>query len=153
MSRSSLSKRAGFSLIDLLVALAVAAVVVGTAVLGWARVDAAMQLDTGLHQVAVDLQAARTVAIASAHRVRVVFTVGSDRYGRDLADDAGQYHRDVDRILPRGIRVLTANAGAMVVFSARGDAQNATITLADPRGTSRALVINQRGRITILAAS
>ncbi len=142
-----------FSLVELIVTIGVAAVLLASAVLALPRVDAAMQLDTGLRQVAADLQMARTTAIASAHRVRIVFTVGSDRYGRELADDGGQYHRDLDRFLPRGIRVLTANAGAMVVFSARGDAQNATITLADTRGTSRAVVVNQRGRVTILAAS
>jgi len=142
-----------FSLVELIVAIGVAAVLLSSAVLALPRVDAAMQLDTGLRQIAADLQAARTTAIASAHRVRIVFTVGTDRYRRDLADDGGQYHRDLDRFLPRGIRILTANAGAVVVFSARGDAQNATITLADVHGTSRAVVINQRGRITILAAS
>jgi prepilin-type N-terminal cleavage/methylation domain-containing protein len=142
-----------FSLVELIVAIGVAAVLLASAVLALARVDAAMQLDTGLRQIASDLQSARTTAIASAHRVRIVFTVGSDRYRRERADDGGQYHRDLDRFLPRGIRILTANAGAIVVFSARGDAQNATITLADAHGTSRAIVINQRGRITILAAS
>jgi len=143
----------GFSLVELVVTIGIAGVLLAGAVLALPRVDAAMQLDSGLCQVAADLQSARTTAIASAHRARVVFTVGSDRYARERADDGGQYHRDLDRFLPRGIRVLTANAGAMVVFSARGDAQNATITLADARGTSRAVVINQRGRITIGAAS
>ena len=133
--------------------MGVLGIVLSSAVLAVPRIDAALQLDTGLHQVATDLESARTAAIASAHRVRLVFTVGTDRYGRELADDAGQYHRDLDRFLPRGIRIQSANNGATVVFSARGDAQNATITLTDGGGTSRALVINQRARITIQAAS
>ena len=141
------------SLLELVIAMGLAVLLSSAAALALPRIDAAMQLDTGLRQIAADLQSARTLAVASARRVRIVFTVGTDRYGRELADDGGQYHRDLDRFLPRGIRVLTANSGAMVAFSARGDAQNATITLADTRGTSRALVVNQRGRITILPAS
>ncbi len=146
----SFTQRAAFSLLELVVTLGVVGIMTGTAALVWPRVDAAMQLDSGLHQVAADLQAARTLAVASARRVRMVFTAGADRYWREQADDRGAYHRDLDRPLPRGIRVVAVNSGGSFVFSPRGQAENGTITLADRRGTARALRLNQRGRITIL---
>ena len=88
-----------------------------------------------------------------AGRVRVVFTSGSNRYWRELADDSGAYHRDLDRALPSGIRVLTVNSGGSFVFSARGQAENGTITLTDTRGSARAVQLNQRGHVTILPAA
>lgn len=149
LSRFS-SCRAAFSLVELAVTLAVASILVAAGVLAWSRVDAALQLDSGLHQVAADLQAARTLAVASARRVRVVFTAGTERYWREQEDDRGVYHRDLDRPLPHGIRVLAVNSGGIFAFSARGQAENGTITLADQRGTARALRLNQRGRVTLL---
>jgi len=130
--------------------MALVILVSGAAALAIPRVDAALQLDAALHQIAADLQSARTLAVASARRVRIVFTAGADRYSRELADDAGQYHPDRSRTLPRGIRVLAVNAGGTLAFSARGQAENATVTLADAHGTARALQLNQRGRVTIL---
>lgn len=152
MLTSSFTHRTAFTLVELVVTLGAASVVLATAALAWPRVDAALRLDAGLHQVAVDLQAARTLAVASACRVRMVFTPGADRYRREQADEHGTYHRDLDRSLPAGIRVVTVNSGGSFVFSARGQAENGTITLADQRGTTRALRLNQRGRVTLLPA-
>ena len=144
-------RRAAYSLLELIVTLGITSVLLGTAVLAWPRLDAAMQLDSGLHQIAADLHAAQTLAIASARRVRLVFAAGSTRYRREHADDRGDYHPDLDRVLPRGIRVVDVNSGGDLVFSARGQAENGTVTLGDRRGTQRGLRINQRGRITLLA--
>jgi prepilin-type N-terminal cleavage/methylation domain-containing protein len=144
--------RAAFSLLELLVALALVSVVLGTAALAWPRFDAAMQLDSGLHQIAADLHAAQTLAIASASRVRLVFVAGSDVYRRERVDDDGTYRQDLTRRLPSGIQVVTVNSGGDLVFSARGQGENGTVTLVDRRGTQRAVRLNQRGRITILAA-
>lgn len=141
---------AGFSVVELLAALGCAAILLGTAALGWTRIEAALQLDAGIQQLAADLHEAQTLAIASASRVRLVFATGSDRYGRDRSDDAGVYHRDVERRLPRGIRVAEVNSGGDLVFTARGQGENGTVTLADRRGTRRGLRLNQRGRITVL---
>jgi type II secretory pathway pseudopilin PulG len=140
-----------YSMIELVVALGLTSILLGTAVLAWPRLDAAMQLDSGLYQIAADLHAAQTLAVASAGRVRVVFTMGSAHYRREHADDQGDYHLDVNRVLPRGIRVVDVNSGGDFIFSARGQAENGTITLGDRRGTHRMLRVNQRGRLTLLA--
>jgi len=142
--------RAAFSLLELLVALGLVSVVLGTAALTWPRVDAAIQLDSGLHQIATDLHAAQTLAIASASRVRLVFTTGTDVYRRERVDDGGTYRQDLTRRLPSGIHVVDVNSGGDLVFTARGQGENGTVTLGDRRGTHRAVRMNQRGRVTIL---
>lgn len=140
----------GFSVVELVIALGLTAVLGGMAALAWPRIDAAMQLDAGVQQLAADLHAAQTLAIASAARVRLVFTLGSSRYRRERADDAGTYRRDLERELPRGIRVGDVNSGGDLVFTARGQGENGTVTLEDRRGVRRGVRLNQRGRVTVL---
>ena len=142
----------GLTLIELLAVLALTAILGGGALLGWRRVEAALALDRGLHQIAADLQTTRVLAIASATRVRLVFAVGTGRYRREHLDDDGHYVLDLAVDLPRGITIGDANSGGDLACSARGDGENGTVTLVDRRGTERLLRLTQRGRITILAA-
>jgi prepilin-type N-terminal cleavage/methylation domain-containing protein len=143
-------RRAAFSLLELLLALALASILLGMTALAWPRVEAAVQLDAGLQQLAADLHAAQTLAIASASQVRLVFTPGTDRYRRERADDRGTYRYDLERRLPRGIRITDVNSGGDLTFTARGQGENGTVTLGDRRGTRRSLRLNQRGRVTLL---
>jgi prepilin-type N-terminal cleavage/methylation domain-containing protein len=142
----------GLTLIELLGVLALGAVLAGGALLGWRRVEAALRLDRALHQLAADLQTSRVLAIASATRVRLVFAIGTARYRRERLDDDGRYAVDLAIDLPPGITIADANSGGDLTFSARGDAENGTVTLVDRRGTERLVRLNQRGRITILAS-
>jgi prepilin-type N-terminal cleavage/methylation domain-containing protein len=141
--------RAGFSLVELLGALAVAAVLAGVAVLSWPRFEAALQLEAALRQLAADLQAARMLAVASASRVRLVLAPGGTTYVRERTDAGGEFRLEAARSLPRGVTVAEVNSGGDLTFSGRGQGENATVVLADRRGVRRALTLNQRGRITI----
>lgn len=145
-------RRTGFSIVELMAALGILGVLVGGAVLGWARVADALRLDAGLRQLAADLQEARTLAVASASGVRVVFQVGSRVYRRERQDDAGVYAFRATRTLPEGVRIAGANSGGDLVFTSRGQAENGTIVLVGRRGVTRSLVLNQRGRVTVLQA-
>src|SRR5437870_538831 len=100
--------RAAFSLLELLVVLGLVSLVLATAALAWPQIDAAIQLDSGLHQIAADLHAAQTLAIASASRVRLVFLVGGGTYRRERIDDFGTYRLDVTRRLLPGVQIVDA---------------------------------------------
>jgi len=121
-------------------------------VLALAQLDAALQLDAAAHEVSAELGAARDLAVASASAVRLVFPVGGDRYRRERAGDDGIYRLDRERALPSGIVIADANSGGVLSFSARGGAENGTIVLGDRRGVRRAVRLNQRGAVTVLAA-
>jgi prepilin-type N-terminal cleavage/methylation domain-containing protein len=142
----------GFTLLELVVVVAIVLVVAAGAMLAWPRVEAAFALETGLHQLASELQVARALAVASAGRVRVVLRVGERRYRRERALEGGY---EVDRVgaLPSGIAVAAVGSGGDLAFSGRGDGENATVVLADRRGVRRSLVLNQRGRMTIGGAA
>jgi prepilin-type N-terminal cleavage/methylation domain-containing protein len=139
----------GFTLIELVVTMSVLGVVVAGAVLGWPRIEAALRLEAAIHQLAADLHDARALAIASAARTRVVLAAGATAYDVEHADDDGALQPRARRDLPRGIRVADVNSGGDLVFTARGNAENGTVTLADPRGARKSLRLNQRGRVTV----
>jgi len=139
-----------FTLLELLATLAILSVLAAGTLLAWPKIEAALSLETGLHQLAADLHAARTLAIASASRVRLVFVPATSTYRRERKDDTGIYRLDVTHELPRGIKVIETNSAGNLTYSARGQAENGTVVLGDRRGVRRALRLNQRGRITIL---
>ena len=144
--------RGGFSLLELLVVVAMLVIIATGAVLAWWQVGAGLQLDAGLQQLAADLHAAHDLAIDSAASVRLVFRVGSGGYRRERAGDDGTYRLDADYLLPAGIVVAEVNSGGVLAFSARGQAENGSIVLVDGRGVRRTMRLNQRGRITVLPA-
>jgi prepilin-type N-terminal cleavage/methylation domain-containing protein len=139
----------GFTLLELLATLAVLGIVAAGGALVWPRLDAALRLEAGVHQVAADLHDARGLAVASAARARLSFTPGATSYRLERADDDGGYRLAALRMLPRGIRIDGVNSGGDLGFSARGHAENGTVVLADRRGVRASLRLNQRGRVTI----
>ena len=145
--------RAGFSILELVVVTAILVVVAGGAALVWGRVEAAVALERGVRQLAGELGVARALAVASAGRVRIALRTGADRYERQRATDDDGFATDHVVALPHGIRVASVGSGGDLTFSARGDGENATVVLADRRGVRRALVLNQRGRVTIEGAA
>lgn len=149
MHRHSSTGARGLTLLELLVTLAVLGGVAAGAVLVWPRIDAGLRLEAAVRQLAADLHDARGLAVASAARTRVVLAAGATAYDVERADDDGAFQRRARRALPRGIRVAAVNSGGDLVFTARGNAENGTVTLADGRGARKSLRLNQRGRVTV----
>jgi hypothetical protein len=140
---------AAFTVIELIVVVATLAAVAGAAALAWPRIEAALRLEAGIHQVAADLRAARCRAIASAARTRLAFTRGAGAYRVEHADADDAFQLTAERRLPDGIFVADANSGGDLVFTGRGNAENGTVQLVDRRGLHASLRLNQRGRVTI----
>lgn len=139
----------GFTLVELIVALGVLGVLAAAGALVWPRIDAALRLEAGIHQLAADLRSTRGHAIAAAARTRIVFVRGAAAYRVEEADDDDGFQQIAERRLPTGIRVSDANSGGDLVFTARGNAENGTVVLVDRRGRHASLRLNQRGRVTI----
>ncbi len=140
---------AGFTVVELLVVVAILGAIAAAGALAWPRMEAALRLEAGIHQLAADLRDARARAIASAARTRLVFTRGTDGYRVEHADADDAFRLTAERRLPGGIRVADANSGGDLVFTGRGNAENGTVVLVDRRGLHASLRLNQRGRVTI----
>lgn len=139
----------GLTLLELLVTFAVLGIVAGGATMVWPRLTAAFRLEAGVRQLAADLHDTRVLAVAAAARARVVLVPGAARYRLERADDDGTFHLTAERRLPRGVRIADVNSGGDFVFTARGNAENGTVVLADQRGLRASLRLNQRGRVTV----
>jgi len=140
---------AGLTLLECLVVIAVFGVVAGGASFVWPRLASAFHLEAALRGLAADLQDTRVLAVAAAARARLVFVRGTARYRLERADDDGTFTLTAERRLPPGVVVADVNSGGDLVFSARGNAENGTVVLADRRGRRATLRLNQRGRVTV----
>ena len=139
----------GFTVIELLTTLAVLGVVAAAGGLAWPAIAAALRLEAASHQLAADLASSRMLAVAAATRTRLAFVRGAAGYRVERADDDGTFRTSARRDLPPGVRIGDVNSGGDLVFSARGNAENGTVVLADDRGAEVRVVLNQRGRVTV----
>ncbi len=135
-------------MVELLVVMGLAGIVAGGSVLIAPRIDGAIRLETAVHLLAADLRQARTLAVASARRIRLVLREGGVGYVRQ-ASEGSAYLIDQTRLLPVGVAIARVGSGGTLTFSPLGNGENATIVLEHRSGIQRALVINQRGRIRI----
>ena len=142
----------GLSLVELLVAVAVAGILGSTALLQYRRMLADWRLAAAARQVVLDLQVARMRAIAenTGHRLR--FSVDAPEYARERESDAGRYEAlGMARSLPEGVAVAACTArGAAVTFRPRGQPTTyGTITLRGESGRQTLVVVDAAGRARI----
>jgi prepilin-type N-terminal cleavage/methylation domain-containing protein len=132
----------GFSLIELVLVLALAGLIVGTAASTVPASLASLQLRAAAVQLGAALSRCRLGAMADGRQWRLSL-VGSTSYTAGPADAAPSPER-----LPGQAFVATATSGGEVRCLPSGLAENATFTLA--LGTERRrVIVNQRGRVTI----
>lgn len=152
----------GFSLLELLLVLALLGILAGIASLQLAPLLQRVSVSAGVRQVAADLQLVRMQAIAHNRRLRVTFQPGSDTYLVEKRENSRwQEHRLHSHTrtddesgsvsLPTSVTVLAANSRGDVIFVPRGHVDGGmTLTLASPDGQfSKRIVINLAGRVRI----
>jgi prepilin-type N-terminal cleavage/methylation domain-containing protein len=146
-----LTRKDGFTLLELLVALAVLAAAGGAATLFYPPMLANWRLDAGARQVLIDLQRVRLQAIAEGVSHRLRFSLPSATYQlqqrgkRTYEDDAPA------ATLPRGVTVTACTAvSSSVTFHPRGHAATfGTITLLGSTGRQRRVIVDMVGRVRI----
>ncbi len=152
----------GFSLLELLCVLALLGILTGIASLQLAPLLQRVAVNSGVRQVAADLQLVRMQAIAHNRRLRVTFQPGFDTYLVEKRENGRwQDHRlhshdsggdgSGSILLPTSVIVSAANSRGDVIFVPRGHVDGGmTLTLASPDGTfSKRIVINLAGRVRI----
>ena len=152
----------GFSLLELLLVVALLGILTGIASLQLAPLLQRVAVNSGVRQVVADLQLVRMQAIAYNRRLRVTFQPGSDIYlvekrenGRWQDHRLHSHNRADDESgnisLPTSVVVSAANSRGDVIFVPRGHVDGGmTLTLASPdRRFSKRIVINLAGRVRI----
>lgn len=158
-----LRKDGGFTLAEMMVVLAILAILLGFVSLNAASFLAPFRLSSAARQVATDLQLVRMKAIAQNRRFRALFSAGGTTYQveRDNGSGTWQPHALYGHgtaasaaqpiPLPQEVQIDSATtAGGVVIFQPRGNAGGITISLNHPAlSTTKSVVVNLAGRVKI----
>lgn len=147
-----MTNRCGFTLLELLVALALIAVLTGTALLGYRRALAGWRLSAAARQVVMDLKLARARAILDATSHRLRFAVPGTSYQHERRRASGTYEASgPPTSLPTDIVIAACTAvGSGISFRPRGHAGTfGSVTLRNSDGDQRAVVVDIVGRTRV----
>ncbi len=137
---------AGFSLVELLLALALVGVATGTAVRIAAALDRSLAEQAGARLLAATLEEAWLAAYRTQQPAAVEAGPGA---GRIRLATAGAEH---SVLLPAGVRVLAATRSGHAVFYPSGLSDNASWRVAAQRrkgGRSPVVILNQRSGVRL----
>lgn len=143
---------AAFTLLELLIALALAGVLIGIAVPALNRPRETWRLQAAARQVVMDLKLARARAIASGTSQRLRFAVPGAAYQHERQRAPGAYAASGPATaLPDGVTVADCTAaGDAVSFRPRGHAASfGTITLRNRYDETRRVVVDIAGRLRV----
>lgn len=141
-ARSPRRARAGFTLLELVAALAVLGATVAAVVLGASAALAGVRLRAASVQLFSAFVRAREAAMAEGRTWEV------RRVSERVIAVGPSGATPVEEALPDGTRLASATAGGRVRFAVSGTADNATFVL-EGGAEQRRVVVNQRGRVTL----
>jgi prepilin-type N-terminal cleavage/methylation domain-containing protein len=141
--------QAGFSLIEVLVAIALMTVVFAAAFPSISTMRGSFELQNATFQVANDLRLARQRAIATNGKGRIVFSSDTYQLRRESPVGSGTYVND-GAVFPLPVGVTASSNPANPTFDSRGlVVQPYTITLTNTAGTEKAITVTAIGRISV----
>lgn len=134
-----LSHRAGYSVIEILAAMAVMGIVAAIALPAWNRLLPSQHLDSSVRQIQSELQNIKMRAAAENLGFQLEYLAGASEYtiqreGKSVAI----------KPLPGGVKISKAG---VIFFSPRGTAGGNRIRLHSPDGLCRHVVVSATGRI------
>ncbi len=145
-----LSQADGFTLLEILVTMAILTILGAFAVPQWGNFLSKYRLDSAARQVATELHGAKNRAMAQYRRFKLVFDSSTSTYTIQKEQNPGE--EDYTAIsgaksLPIGITAVFNNTP---VFQTRGNASSgATITLSNSENETKEVVVHLTGRIDI----
>jgi prepilin-type N-terminal cleavage/methylation domain-containing protein len=135
----------GYSVIELIVAVAIAGILAAIALPSWNRLLPFYQLDSSARQVHSELHNIKMRAASENVAFQLVYSVGAAAY-------AIQRDSVVLVTKPLSEGVIVTNAGA-ISFSPRGTASANRIRLQSAGGTCKQVVVSPTGRVRICKPS
>ena len=137
----------GFTLMELMIAIAVVAILSAIAVPNMISWRNNAQFNSAVRQVKIALEETRMDAIKANMPSRMDFIVGTNSFNRMKWDPgANAFAAPVIRELPPGTTITGSTfAGNQVQFSSRGMASNGTVTIQGSTGQTRQIIVALTG--------
>ena len=145
--RSPWCAQAGYSVLEMLVTVALAGIVTGAAASSFPPMLATFSRQNATAQIASDLRLARERAVTTNGKARVVFSASSYTLRRENPAGSGVYVDDGSlQPLPAGITVSSNPVNP--TFDSRGlTTQSYVITLTDRYDNSQTITVTGIGRV------
>lgn len=138
----------GFSLVEMLISLAIVGLMSALAAPNLMALNARMQVDVLAKQVSSELRWARQWAITTQDRVRLVFDQEQQAIVAQVGSDRIQHH--LLSYQHQGLEIDEPSAGPDVVFHPSGRSATATtIQFRNRHGHTRAITVSLTGRVSI----
>jgi prepilin-type N-terminal cleavage/methylation domain-containing protein len=135
----------GFSVVELLIALAIIGIVAGIALPAWNRILTSFHLSSSARLIQSELQSIKIRSAAENVSFRLIYAAGAtnveiQREGKTLAV----------KPLAEGISIVKAG---VVTFSPRGTANGNRVRLRSGDGSCQQIVVSQTGRMRTCRAA
>jgi type II secretion system protein H len=137
----------GFSLIELLIVIALAAIVAAIAVPQFQRYSTNADLKTAAREMSGDFSAAKQMAVANNLDYRIAIDVAGNSYTLSRADTSAVVWTKSPASFGKGASIdSTTFSGAAINFQTRGTASNGRVILRNTRGSTATITVNITGR-------
>lgn len=137
----------GFTLIDLLCALALAAIVTVVALPAFDGLATNYGLAAAADELAAELNAARVMAVSRGSTFTVTFDTASNSYQVIEVSDPNNPTR-IRRTLPAGLRIARGPL-TPIAFTSRGTARGGSIVLTSDSGNRIIVQVENSGRTRV----
>jgi prepilin-type N-terminal cleavage/methylation domain-containing protein len=141
----------GFSLLELLVVLALVSILAGIGALNHHAMQPRLRLSMAARQVVMELKGARMHAVARNVNHRVVFPSGGASYQRQRKKGSAYVDDGAPVPLPPGIVIADCTAVASAIgFRPRGNAATfGTVTIQNASGDTRRIIVDIAGEVRV----
>lgn len=147
------NKQSGFTLIELIIIIAILAIFAGIAVPNFLSYMPKHRLNGAARQVMGDLMGARMKSVKLNHRAKIFFYSNHQYKICDDADNNGTVADGEGDVQIKDIQSeysnVTFSATANPIFYPRGTASGSTITLTNSAGSTKDVHVHITGRVKI----